>query len=324
MSTLNQNKPINIEAARVQKVIQENKVKLQLLAKLNCEFFAEIIKKEESDIISHFGPPIGKLVIKHANLEDKFNQLCLDDGGSKMINIDDPQQQAFISDEQRQIILDLRGTTNKLLRAFSKKENQLLLSDKAYKQASPDFIKFNETIENLELLYESYMTTPLEEVVSVKAQLKELESKVQTLSETRDSRRDQLDKYVEECNKSKEGRVTQTNILLEKRRTEQAEKDTHLNEIQEKGKRDEQDILEQHQRTMEQLKKEHTTLSNQLYGTKGKDGKSEKEKGVLIVNKEKEDDLLQKQYKKAFNEYQSNMEAYDKDVQNQTTDNQKH
>ena len=101
MSTLNQNKPINIEAARVQKVIAEIKVKLQLLAKLNCDFFAEILRKEESDIISHFGPPIGKLLIKHANLEDKFGQLCLDDGGSKMTSLDDPQQQQFITDEQR-------------------------------------------------------------------------------------------------------------------------------------------------------------------------------------------------------------------------------
>lgn len=61
------------------------------------------------------------------------------------------------------------------MRAFSKKENQLLLADKAYKHSSSEFIKFNETIENLELLFESYMTTPLEEVTSVKAQLKELE-----------------------------------------------------------------------------------------------------------------------------------------------------
>ena len=81
MSSLNQNKPINVEAARVQKVIQEIKVKLQLMAKLNCEFFSEILKKEEADVISHFGPPIGKLLIKHATLEDKFNQFCMDDSG---------------------------------------------------------------------------------------------------------------------------------------------------------------------------------------------------------------------------------------------------
>lgn len=83
------------------------------------------------------------------------------------------------------------------------------------------------------------MTTPLEEVISVKTQLKELDHKVQTLSETRDSKKDQLDKHIEECNKSKEVRLHQTNILADKRRTEQAEKDTQINEAVEKGKKDE-------------------------------------------------------------------------------------
>ena len=72
------------------------------------------------------------------------------------------------------------------------------------------------------------------------------------------------------------------------------------------------------------LNKEHAQLHKELYGTKGKDGKTEVEKGKLIVNNEREVELLQKQYKKAFNEYQSNMEAYDKDVNTQTIDNQKH
>lgn len=118
-----------------------------------------------------------------------------------MIPIDDP----FITDEVRQIIIDVRGTTNKLLRAFSKKENQLLL-DKGYNVKSADFLKFNETMANLERLYDSYMTTPLEEVNSIKNQLNQLGKKVTELNETRDSKRDQLDKHIEECNKSKEVR----------------------------------------------------------------------------------------------------------------------
>jgi hypothetical protein len=36
-----------------------------------------------------------------------------------------------------------------------------------------------------------------------------------------------------------------------------------------------------------------------------------------------ETDLLQKQYKKVFNEYQSNMEAYDRELNQNTIDNQK-
>ena len=66
-----------------------------------------------------------------------------------MIPIDDP----FITDEARQIIIDIRGTTSKLLRAFSKKENLLLL-EKGYNTKSPDFLKFNETMGNLEKLYD--------------------------------------------------------------------------------------------------------------------------------------------------------------------------
>jgi len=66
-----------------------------------------------------------------------------------MIPIDDQ----FITDESRQTIIDIRGTTNKLLRAFSKKENQLLL-DKGYNVKSPDFLKFNESIVTLEKLYD--------------------------------------------------------------------------------------------------------------------------------------------------------------------------
>jgi hypothetical protein len=41
---------------------------------LNQEFFEEIrSKKDEHDVIAHFGPRVGKLIWKHALLEDKFN-----------------------------------------------------------------------------------------------------------------------------------------------------------------------------------------------------------------------------------------------------------
>ena len=91
---------------------------MQLLQKLSVEFFEEIKKKEESEVISHFGPPVGKLLLKHAALEQKFNECCLGDDNARMVPMDDP----FISEEARQILIDIRGTTNKLLRAFTKRE----------------------------------------------------------------------------------------------------------------------------------------------------------------------------------------------------------
>jgi hypothetical protein len=181
-----------------------------ILSKLNFDFFEEIRKREDTEILSHFGPAVGKLLIKHAALEDKFQNTCIWDDGAKMIPVDDP----FITDEARQIIIDIRATTGKLLRAFSKRENQLLL-EKSFNVKSQDFTKFNETITNLERLYESYMTTPLEEVNSVKSQLKQLESKVSDLNNSRDTKKDQLDKHIEECNKSKEVRNVQVTLLAE-------------------------------------------------------------------------------------------------------------
>jgi hypothetical protein len=47
---------------------------------LNQEFFEEIRKKDEHDIINHFGHKVGKLLIKHAILEDRFNNVCVEDG----------------------------------------------------------------------------------------------------------------------------------------------------------------------------------------------------------------------------------------------------
>lgn len=189
-----------------------------------------------------------------------------------MIPVDDP----FITDEARQIILDIRGTTGKLMRAFAKRENQLLL-EKSFNVKSQDFTKFNETIANLEKLYESYMTTPLEEVNSVKNQLKQLEGKVTQLNETRDSKKDQLDKHIEECNKSKEVRNVQVTLLAEQRRSEQSEKDNQIADSVEKGKRDEEEIRLQHEKKVEELKKTIDTIQKKLTQTMKDNGQQEAE-----------------------------------------------
>ena len=90
-------KPINVEAQRAQKVISETTDKLKVLSMLNMEFFEGIRKADEHEIINHFGPQIGKLILKHAMLEEKFNNVCLENG-VKMTPINDE----FISDEARQ------------------------------------------------------------------------------------------------------------------------------------------------------------------------------------------------------------------------------
>lgn len=85
---------------------------------LNQEFFDEIRKKDEHDVINHFGHQVGKLLIKHAYLEDKFNTVCIEDGVNAIQITDET-----CTEDQRQIMLDVRATTSKLIRAFSNREN---------------------------------------------------------------------------------------------------------------------------------------------------------------------------------------------------------
>ena len=107
------NKPINVEAQRVEKVIDDTVRKLMVLALLNEDFFAELRKNEE-DVINQFGPNVGKLMIKHAQLEEDFTNNCLGDGGAKMVALDDEET----TEEQRKTILDLQVTTSKIVRIF--------------------------------------------------------------------------------------------------------------------------------------------------------------------------------------------------------------
>ena len=57
------------------------------MALLNEEFFAEI-RRDDQEVINHFGPQLGRLMIKHAALEEDFNTNCLENG-VKMLKLDD-------------------------------------------------------------------------------------------------------------------------------------------------------------------------------------------------------------------------------------------
>lgn len=206
---------------------------------LNTDFFDEIRKKDEGEIINHFGPQAGKLLIKHAALEEKFNQDCVEDG-VKMTPLTDE----FISDEARQCALDVRASTAKIVRTFTSKEMQLKL--KQYDTKSDDFNDYFKTFENLKSLYGNKLNTPLEEVNSIKENLKNTQVKQQKALETRDTKKDSFDKYIEECNKSKEQRDAQIKVLSEAVGSEKANRDNEITNSIEKGLKSEEEIREDH------------------------------------------------------------------------------
>ena len=253
---------------------------------LNQEFFEEIRKKDEHDIINHFGHQVGKLLIKHANLEDKFNNVCVEDG-VKMTPITDEN----ITEEQRQCMVDVRDTTSKLIRAFSNRENQLKI--KAYEQKSVDFNGYIESFAQLQKLYTYKLNTPLEDVNSIKDNLKLLKEKTETLTDLRNSKKDQYDKYVEECNKSKELRGITMKILSQQVGTEKVDCETQIAEAKEKGMKDEEDLKLAHEQTMEQLEKRRKNLEGDVNRVK--------------MDNEKEEAELRKKFKAISSAYQNNM-----------------
>lgn len=190
-------------------MIQDTIRKLEVLSLLNEDFFAEIRKSDE-DVINQFGPQVGKLLIKHGQLEDDFTNNCLGDGGVKMIALDDEET----TDEQRKTILDLQITTQKIVRIFTS-DHEMFLKLQSYKVNSPDFSAFMETVGKLNELMEFKLYTPKEEVDAIRKNQRVLEDRVLKLKEQYHSKKDAYDKYCEECTKSKELRDANIKALRE-------------------------------------------------------------------------------------------------------------
>lgn len=211
-----------------------------------------------------------------------------------------PLTDELITPEATQTAHAVKASTAKLIRTFADKEMQLKL--KQYETKSDDFNEYFKTFENLKSLYGQKLNTPLEEVNSIKENLKMYQIKQQKALETRDTKKDSFDKYVEECTKSKEQRDAQIKVLAEAVGSERQNCDNEITNAIEKGHKSELELEEEHKLQVTALEKEIQQLTKML-------------KEVHTSNK-KEEDELRKEYKKASNEYTANMNSYDLDVNN--------
>lgn len=101
----------------------ETTTKLDILSTLSQEFFEEVRKKEESTLTDHFGGPLGRLLWRHGILEDKYTNLAAD----QMNSVPADGESDPASEELKLVEEALADSTTKLIRQFSKRENQLLL-----------------------------------------------------------------------------------------------------------------------------------------------------------------------------------------------------
>lgn len=87
---------------------------------LNSEFFEEVRKASEDDISATFGHKVGNMLKRHAEWEEKFQSLCVEDG-VKMTDIDE------LMEDGRAAAVELKKSTMKLVRVFNDQEMILRL-----------------------------------------------------------------------------------------------------------------------------------------------------------------------------------------------------
>jgi hypothetical protein len=136
--------------------------------------------------VHHFGQVVGPLLFEHAHLEQAFKQNNVGPDG-KMTSLDDE----FLPEEAKKTAIKLRKTTANLVRQFQDQKMQLKL--KTFGETrSADYAALQESFEQMKSLWWTKLTTPLEEVNSIKEQLRILQSRTQKLREIRDQKKEHL------------------------------------------------------------------------------------------------------------------------------------
>ena len=122
-------------------------------------------------VVHHFGPTVGALLFEHAQLEQAFKQNNVGPDG-KMTALDDE----FLPEEAKKTAVKLRKTTANLVRHFQDPKMQLRLKTLG-ETRSADYAALIESFEQMKSLWWTKLTTPLEEVNSIKEQLRILQSR---------------------------------------------------------------------------------------------------------------------------------------------------
>ena len=108
------------------------------------------------------------------------------------------------------------------------------------------------------------MGIPLEEVNSIKANLKHMKEKVGRLQETKDSKLDTYNKYCEDCVRSREEKQAELKMLKELISNEKATREQYIADAREAGFSDTEQLDKDHAEMTEMLKKKIEKLDKEL------------------------------------------------------------
>ncbi len=137
-------------------------------------------------VVHTFGPTVGALLHEHAHLEQAFKQSNVGPDG-KMTALDDE----FLTEDAKKVAIKIRKTTANLVRHFMDPKLQLKLKT-SFDTRSAEYAPLIESFDQMKSLWWTKLTTPLEEVNSIKEQLRILQSRTQKLREIRDQKKEHL------------------------------------------------------------------------------------------------------------------------------------
>ena len=113
-------KPINVEAQRISRMLDEYVNKLHVLSLLSAELFIEVRKKSEEELTTSWGKDIGTLLFDQAYREDSFATVNIKTT-QKMEPLDSEEMDARERYEARTNAHAIRKNSLKLSRMFQKK-----------------------------------------------------------------------------------------------------------------------------------------------------------------------------------------------------------
>lgn len=188
-------KPINVEAQRIEKLLKETCQKLEILSYLTSELF-DSLQKSEQDLSSSFGRELAELLRVHAELEQSFKANNVGPDG-KMTELDDE----FLPEEAKGVAASLKKTTLKLVRTFYLQPDLLIKLRSIFgdqRNHTTEMVGFLDACEDLKKLWGYKLVMPIEEELTMKTTVERLITKKAELETTKDTKKEQLSKYMEE------------------------------------------------------------------------------------------------------------------------------
>lgn len=290
-------KPINIEAQRVSKILDDIVAKCEIVGYITAELFQNILA-QDYDLEEIFGAELADLLLHHAQLEKSFkeNNLTLD---HKIMALDDEQ----MTDEHRLTYDKMKKTTSKLVRCLMKDNDALLKLRRFDDHKNTDFQDFLSYVDKLRELWVTKLSTSLEEQNSKDQVVEELSTKNVNLRKKLNEKQDNYSKFKQQTDDRREQLENERSTLTSERSAEAMAKEKERERIKTESERNQLINKQNHENRMKELKEKREKLVTHLTALKNSNSLEEQK--------------LRKEFERSENNARENIRTYDKDMEKQ-------